>query len=105
MASQPRKPYNDASETVFASANGPTVETRPGSRVRILLSPPAHKTWTSIKRTLVNPAALRAYDEDFLENAEYVIVKRMLQKSEIQKYANITWVIRCKLEATLTLLS
>jgi hypothetical protein len=54
---------------------------------------PPGETWTKIKRRLVNPAALRAYGEQFLEIPDYVIVKRMLEESEIQEYANMTWLI------------
>lgn len=55
---------------------------------------PANARWTKIGRRLVNPEALERGKERYEENAESVIVLRVLTKEEIQSYAAETARIR-----------
>lgn len=55
---------------------------------------PSGARWTKIDRRLVSPAALKAGNERFEEQTDYVIVLRVLQKEEIQEYALRTTELR-----------
>ncbi|KAJ5896791.1 uncharacterized protein N7473_006190 [Penicillium subrubescens] len=55
---------------------------------------PSGARWTKIDRRLVSPAALEAGNERFEEQADYVVVLRVLKKEEIQEYALRTTELR-----------
>ncbi|KAJ5689512.1 hypothetical protein N7462_003904 [Penicillium macrosclerotiorum] len=57
---------------------------------------PPGARWTKIDRRLVNPEALDAGNERYEERSDYVIVLRVLNKEEIQAYAEKTQEIRGK---------
>lgn len=59
-------------------------------------SVPQGAKWTKISRKLVNPEALTLGKERFEVRDDFVIVLRVLDKSEIQKYADITAQLREK---------
>lgn len=55
---------------------------------------PVGARWTKINRKVVNPEALTIGKERFEVRDDFIIVLRVLNKEEIQAYANATTVLR-----------